>query len=81
MPSISLYLVYNLNLEKNCVANCKSVAVTEAIQMEAMHKAVMEAMHKVMMEMMKKAVIEAMKMAIDILNRSQVKDKYSSIPK
>jgi len=55
VPSISLYLVYNLNLEKNCVANCKSVAVTEAIQMEAMHKAVMEAMHKVMMEMMKKS--------------------------
>ena len=49
--------------------------------MKAIHKAVMEVMHKVMMEMMEEAVIEAMNMAVDILNRSQVKDKYSSILK
>ena len=55
--------MYNLNLDQNCVANCKSVAV-----MEAMHKAVMEAMHKVVMETMKKSVIkiEAMNKAVDI---------------
>jgi len=47
--------------------------------MKAIHKAVMEVMHKVMMETMEEAVIEAMNMAVDILNRSQVKDKYSSI--
>ena len=49
--------------------------------MEAMHNTVMEAMHKVMIETMKKAVIEAMNKSIDILNRSQVKDKYRSILK
>jgi len=50
--------------------------------MEAMHnKAVMEAMHKVIMGTVKGAVLEAMNTAADILNRSQVKDKYSSILK
>ena len=76
VSSISLYLVYNLNLDQNCVVNCKSVAV-----MEAMHKAVMGAMHKVMMETMEKAVAEAMNKAVDILNRNQVKYKYSRILK
>ena len=47
------------------VADCKSVAE-------------MEAMQKVMMETMKKVVIET---ATNILNRSQVKDKYRSILK
>ena len=49
--------------------------------MEAVHEAMMEAMHKVMMATIKKAVIEAMNKGVDILNRSQVKDKYSSILK
>ena len=76
VPPISLCLVYNLNLDQNRVANCKSVAV-----MEAMHNAVMGAMHKVMMETMEKAVAEAMNKAVDIVNRSQVKYKYSRILK
>ena len=62
--------MYNLNLDQNCVANCKSVAVMEAMQMEATHKAVMGATHKVMIEMVKEAVIGAMNKAVDILNRS-----------
>ena len=49
VPPISLCLVYNLNLDQNCVVNCKSVAV-----IEAMHKAVIEAIHKVIRETMKK---------------------------
>ena len=49
--------------------------------MEAVHKAMMEAMHKVMMETMEKAGAEAMNKAVDIVNRSQVKYKYSRILK